>query len=368
MREHPIPQDIVGYRFHIIGSMTLRQFAELAIGAILGLVIHATNLPDAIKWPLIFIAVTIGAAAAFLPIEERPLDHWIVTFFKTLNQPTKFFWEKSSKIPELFLFKAGQQTSEAQDEVDLTPARRQRIKDYLVSVRSNKHRLDAEDLVIQARIQSIMRSFDEISLSETSATKQANKPNLKTRTRSLAGLSIFENKAIAYDQAESEKKTLLATAQVAKTISVPETASTEVEARQALEETNDETTHAQQAVYVENIQTDKTNSTENSSEQAVTFNAGLPFPSKPTQPNKLVGMILTNSNELIPEAIIEIKDDQSRVVRAVKSNALGQFFISTPLKNGNYSIFISHDSYQFHPQEIVLESEVIDPIEIRSLS
>jgi len=78
-------------------------------------------------------------------------------------------------------------------------------------------------------------------------------------------------------------------------------------------------------------------------------------------------MILTNNNELIPEAIVEIKDDENRVVRAVKSNALGQFFISTPLKSGNYSISINHDQYQFHPQEIMLEGEVVDPIEIRSL-
>ena len=36
MREHPIPQDITGYKFHIIGSMTLKQFLEIAIGVIVG--------------------------------------------------------------------------------------------------------------------------------------------------------------------------------------------------------------------------------------------------------------------------------------------------------------------------------------------
>ncbi|MFH1958780.1 MAG: hypothetical protein ABIJ22_00400 [Patescibacteria group bacterium] len=364
MREHPIPQDIVGYRFHIIGSMTLKQFAELAAGSILGLIIHATNLPDIIKWPLIFITVSLGAAAAFLPIAERPLDHWIITFFKILHQPTKFFWKKSAKIPDLFLFKAGQKNLEAQDELDLTPARRQRIKEYLTSTRSGMHGYDQNDLNLQSRIQNIMQSFNDITPVQVEATKQRNKPNLKVRTRSLVGSAISKDKAVAYNQTtKSKKKSALAITQVATSLSIPEAESTEVGAHQGLEKVNNQTTE-QQAVYIENNLVNESKTTD---DQAVTFNVALPFPSKPTRPNKLVGMILTNNNELIPEAIIEIKDDENRVVRAVKSNALGQFFISTPLKSGNYSISINHDQYQFHPQEIMLEGEVVDPIEIRSL-
>jgi hypothetical protein len=38
MKEHPIPQDITNYRFHIVGSMTLKQFGECAAGVIIALI------------------------------------------------------------------------------------------------------------------------------------------------------------------------------------------------------------------------------------------------------------------------------------------------------------------------------------------
>ena len=84
MQEHPIPQDITGYKFHIIGSMTLKQFGEVFLGVIIAGILFKTNLIAVIKWPLIMMSVGLGAAAAFLPIEERPLDHWIITFFRVL--------------------------------------------------------------------------------------------------------------------------------------------------------------------------------------------------------------------------------------------------------------------------------------------
>ncbi|MBU0576188.1 PrgI family protein [Patescibacteria group bacterium] len=364
MREHPIPQDIVGYRFHIIGSMTLKQFAELTVGAILGLIIYMTNLPALIKWFLIFIAGAMGAAAAFLPIEERPLDHWISVFFKTLYQPTKFFWRRSPKIPDLFLFKAGQGVLEAKDEIDLTPARRQRIKDYLASVGTSEHNLDQYDQDLQTRLNSILQSFDKVIPEEVDVTRQPTKPNLKVRTRSLIS-PLFEKTVVVYDQAKkSKKKTVMSTTQVAKAVNIPEAEALEIKAQQASKEENSNSATRQQAVYVESTQINKAGA---ANEQAATFNASLPFPSKPTAPNKLVGMILTKNNELIPEAIVEIKDEQNTVVRAVKTNALGQFYISTPLKSGNYSIFVDHARYQFHPQEIILEDEIVEPIEIRSL-
>jgi hypothetical protein len=102
-------------------------------------------------------------------------------------------------------------------------------------------------------------------------------------------------------------------------------------------------------------------------EQAATINANLPFPLPPTEPNKLVGMILTPTHNLINDAIVEIVDSTTnRVARAVKSNALGQFFITTPLENGTYTISVEHDGYQFAPISLQLEGKVVPPIEIRS--
>ncbi len=359
MREHPIPQDIVGYRFHIVGSMTLKQFAELALGAILGLIIHTTNLPAAIKWALIFVAVALGAAAAFLPIEERPLDHWIITFFKTLYRPTKFFWKKTSKIPDIFLFKVGTGIMEKKDDVDLTPIRRKRIKEYLASTKSISNYRD-NDEEMQDKIANIMQVFDEVVPKEIKITHQTKKPNLKIRTRSLKQATTS---AVTKTKNTTDNKTALDANQVAHEVAVPITEKTETKIHQPTIEKENERANHSTAVYVAN-----SNAQQIKNDTAAVFNASLPFPSPPQTPNKLVGMILTANNELIPEAIIEIKDEQNRVVRAVKSNALGQFFISTPLKSGSYSIIITHPKYQFNSQEVILKNQLIEPIEIRSLT
>ena len=53
MEQHPVPQHIASYEFRLIGDMTLKQFAQLAAGAILGLIIYALPMPSIFKWPFI---------------------------------------------------------------------------------------------------------------------------------------------------------------------------------------------------------------------------------------------------------------------------------------------------------------------------
>ena len=102
--------------------------------------------------------------------------------------------------------------------------------------------------------------------------------------------------------------------------------------------------------------------------EAAAFNVNLPFPEAPTEPNKLVGMVLTKANDLVTNAIVEVLKADGTVARAVKTNALGQFFITTPLANGNYTLEIDKDGLTFEPLTLSLDGTVVKPIEIRSLS
>jgi hypothetical protein len=77
-------------------------------------------------------------------------------------------------------------------------------------------------------------------------------------------------------------------------------------------------------------------------------------------------MILTPRDELIPGAIIEIQTPQGVVSRAVKSNALGQFFITTPLENGEYIVSVEKDGHTFKPMTITLTGKIVEPLEVRS--
>lgn len=188
MKQHPIPQDITNYKFHLIGSMTLKQFAEIAVAAVLAFIIYKTNLIVIVKWPLILLVVGLGAALAFVPIEERPLDHWIQTFFKNIYKPTKFFWKKASKIPDFFNYKINSVQSDFfAPEVNLNPARKKRISEYIRSIPEDE-KVDDFDAGENQKIGALLSQFDEVRVDKSQVqieTKKQEKPNLQTRVRNL---------------------------------------------------------------------------------------------------------------------------------------------------------------------------------------
>ena len=97
-RTHPIPQNVTNFEFHLVGDMTLKQFAYLAAGVGFAFLIFTTlsTIQPIIAWPIIIISALLGVAFAFLPIQERPLDHWVAAFFRAIFQPTSLKF--SSKI------------------------------------------------------------------------------------------------------------------------------------------------------------------------------------------------------------------------------------------------------------------------------
>ncbi|MBI3887665.1 PrgI family protein, partial [Candidatus Microgenomates bacterium] len=96
MEQHAVPQDITGFKFKLVGDMTLKQFGELAGGAAVAYIFYATNWPGVIKWPFVLFFTLFGFALAFLPIEERPLDIWIGNFVKAIYKPTLYIWKKGA--------------------------------------------------------------------------------------------------------------------------------------------------------------------------------------------------------------------------------------------------------------------------------
>lgn len=402
MREHPVPQDITGYQFHIIGEMTIKQFAEVGAGVILGFIIYATNLPALLEWPLIVIAVATGAMAAFVPFEEQPLDHWIVTFFKTLYKPTQYYWKKDARLPESFRYTAPNPATLAAPQVDLNPARRQRIKEYLVSL-PQEEAVDEYTFTQTQRVQNILSTFESIPTTyvatTTNGTDTTTLPNLTLRPHSLRTPTYQDQVDAQVDTIPAETRTSLTMPTVAEGAEVLEQDVVNPEliaqtggggASQSTQQQNDVIVPQNQPIAIPTRQEEPQQETavmeeaitysqpssyiapsadqniDTSQMQSVVNNVELPFPALPTEPNKVVGMTLSGQNDLLHEVIIEIKTPTGQVVRAVKSNSLGQFFISTPLRNGTYIVTAEKEGYQFPDQQLILNGAVIHPLEIRS--
>jgi hypothetical protein len=293
-----------------------------------------------------------------------------------LYKPTKFFWKREPHIPEAFTYKPDINQTNQPNELDLSPYRRQRIKEYLTSVQSSTTQ-DPFETAEAVHMESIMSAFSTIRVNSTETEKQPHRPSLKVRVRQLKGsvtpvftvdsLSVGPTPDANPLQADAAlaQRNALAVNQVAQEIEIPElqevtiepTAEPEAEAAQVLTQVDDRAYIADQAM---------TNQPQAPS-AAATLNLDLPFPDPPSEPNKLVGMILSPTNDLINDAIVEIQAEDGRVARAVKSNALGQFFVATPLQSGTYTILAEKDGFAFSPLQISLTGEIVPPIEIRSV-
>ena len=99
MQQHPVPQPITSYEFRLVGDMTLKQFLKLAAGVVLALIVYAINPPELIKWFFILLFTGSGAAMAFVPLEGRPLDTWVIAFFKRIYSPTLYVTQGKAPLP-----------------------------------------------------------------------------------------------------------------------------------------------------------------------------------------------------------------------------------------------------------------------------
>jgi hypothetical protein len=412
MREHALPQDVTNYKFHIIGNMTLKQFAEVAAGFGIAFLLYHTNLPFFLKWPLILFSAGFGALLAFVPFEERPLDQWVIVFFRALYRPTQFYWKRKSKVPAPFLYKPRENSQNNISELDLTPVRRQRVKEYLRSVETPEE-LDSLETYTNQRLSEVMTVFEQpLSFAQASATapafvttQLAQQPlePIKTEWQTpdepiptiqvipaprktppkresldrvvvLNSLSNLPASATAVPKpsfanpvAETKASTTLPKAEVI----IPEQESIKVTPTYA---TNVEEMNYSQADTVNQADTFINSSalpsmSSNQLQQplsAVTQNIQLPFPDVPTEPNKIVGMVIDTENNPLVNAIVEILTPEGFPARAVKTNLLGQFFITTPLTAGTYIVRAEKDGLQFSPQELILNDEVVSPLEIRA--
>jgi hypothetical protein len=320
--QHPVPQQISSYQFRLVGDMTLKQFFQLAAGAIVGLIVYSLPLPGFLKWPFIAIAVIGGAAFAFLPIQDRPLEQWLAAFFRAIYAPTLFVWRKPLKPVQYFATDAQAAAAQVQANAPI-PGQVPEDTHPDPSVRN----LDAQE-------KNFLEKFSSMIAGKT---PPATPPSQAAP--------------------EPEKKEELKAEKVEVQIPQNEPVETKPEGYQ------------EPAPEVE-IKTSTTvpvfDSQDSVNTQNAQFSPDAAPPSPPTQPNIIVGQVMDAGGKIVEGAILEITDKENRPVRALKTNKAGHFMIVTPLANGDYKITTEKEGLQFEPVAIKLAGEVISPIAIKS--
>ena len=329
MQQHPIPQNVTQYQFRLVGDMTLKQFLELAAGLLLAYLFFASNLIFVIKWPLIILSILFGVGLAFFPIEDRPLDQWIVNFVKAIYGPTRFIWKKSDKIPSMFTFTA--------HAIAATTTVTKTIK----APSLNKGDLPVSDLSERetAQIASLGSLFSSAPvINAASTTQKVARPSvtirkLKPKEDVSASTTIFSRPAAAVT---TETKEVLP----AGTSDKPE------------------------PVFVAKPSVVATPTAAAPSTPLKTIN----LPSAPKIPNLVVGVVVDKDGKLLENSIVELVSADGIPQRAMKTNALGQFYTATPLTSGLYSVEVESLGHTFMSQQLNVAGAIIPPFELRATS
>jgi hypothetical protein len=93
---------------------------------------------------------------------------------------------------------------------------------------------------------------------------------------------------------------------------------------------------------------------------------GKMAPALTSAPNVINGIVKDQEGLLLSNVIIVVKDASGQPARALKTNKIGQFAISTPLPNGTYTMELESEGHSFDVVEVAVEGKVMPPIEIKA--
>jgi hypothetical protein len=143
--------------FKLIGDLTMRQFFYLMIFSGIAYAAWTFNVPPVLKWPIVIISVLLGIGFAFVPIEDRGLDEWIVNFFSAVYSENQLIWKKKPTPPSAFL--QANISIVQQELITLAPTTsRRKLEQYLTHEQKDE-KLDALDLREQEFIEKVRAAY-----------------------------------------------------------------------------------------------------------------------------------------------------------------------------------------------------------------
>lgn len=337
MENHPIPQDVTGFKFRLIGSVTVKQFLYiLAAGALCG-VFFIMPIAFLIKWPAILLIAGIGAALAFLPIEGRPMDVMLVNFLKALPAENRYLFHKKGAEALLHDYFQPQTVKKIEPvtQISLKDSRRELLLSQLVR-KNVSYKADSQE---REKMQNISGMFES---SDTPITGMTNLEAPQQEVAIPAPSPAPVNADSEPQQSQTEVPQESPEPQIKPVAAVP---------LPSPEPRADLSTPAAPAVAV-------------APDQQVESG----FPQIPDTPNVVLGIVKDARGKVLPNIIVEVVDSTGNPVRAFKTNALGQFASATPLPEGKYRILLedTRHVHEFSPIEIEMKNEIFQPLVIIS--
>ena len=344
MENHPIPQDVTSFQFKLIGNMTVKQFAYLATGTVLAVILLQLPVNFFIKFPFCAFFALLGIGLAYLPVGGRPMDSMIGYYIKALTRPTVFVYDKTGyqvhppdKTPTTITKNLGQLTN------DLNPFPKDQLKDYLKTFAAKpKDNLDEKE-------GNFLMSISDLAANSPPVYQFKNIPNLDLQQvelqinlqPNLAGPSDLSSQLSKSEQIPPQQ-VKIAPPSPTIPLSKPGTP---------------------QSIPVSPLQTMPARPAQKG------LNKFIGMPSISTSPNMITGITKDPRGNALSNILIEVKDKDGNPIRAFKTNGIGRFASATPLINGIYTVEFKDPRAQnkFENMTINISGQVIPPIEAVSI-
>lgn len=152
-KQHPIPQQVLGVEFKLVGDLTLKQFGYLAAFGVLAYAAYAAPLPTILRFILAFSFLAAGVGLALVPVQDQPLDQWIANLFRAIYAPTRWVWRKIAEPPEFLVAPVPKLAKPAKEAVSPEEAQR-RLREYLATLKEGEE-LEPVDLAEKQRLEAI---------------------------------------------------------------------------------------------------------------------------------------------------------------------------------------------------------------------
>lgn len=424
MENHPIPQDVTGFQFKLVGNMTIKQFGYVALGVVMAVVLYYLPIQSAFGVLIKTICIPLfgisGFLIAFLPVEGRPIDVMIGNFIRALVTPNQYVYHKTGRLFEFSNLPTAKQTvakkpATAPSAANADKARQ--LSQLLLTKHAQKQtKLDEKETAflralslgptntspsLQLQTQPIVseptpsvlpsapqQEKPNLSPSDQRQTQPqtqpqtiTNQPTAQTST-SLAEAEDLLNKQLqqAKKDEQSQQTTGAADAAHQKVTLLERQVQALHFQRQQLEQQllhlQKQLAHQQQGVPQTPTPSAATptpmqTTTGGQQPQAQKSSQSLSkngLPHIPDTPNVIVGLVKDPRGNVLPNILVEVKDKDGNPVRAFKTNALGQFASATPLSPGNYTVELEDPKKQnrFDVIQLAATNQILLPIEIVS--
>lgn len=333
--------------------MTLKQFLQLASGALVSLLFYASPLNPILKWPLIVITFLMGVALAFLPIEERPLSTWIFIFFRSIYSPTRFAWKKLTPGYSYFIteeeLRAPNKGLAKQPE---PPKKDEFAAPVLITKDPFIINLEEKENAFLNKVQeTLINPNTSVLINKMVVDSGMSSPTIyQPEQKSPAGIvnTVVQNAKVS---------------QVAP-VQIPQSSPTGVTGYTGYQTPQNATQGSGSSVITTSTVLPSSAPAQIPESKSVQFSPEASPPLIPNKPNVISGQVIDVNKQIIDGAIIEIKDENGRPVRALKSNKLGHFMTITPLLDGKYIVVTEKDGVVFEPVNFFAEGKIIPPIAI----